>query len=229
MISSNKNFQDYLVKKLFNSLSFVKNKIQRIKSQKEQISLELKTQKSVHNLLHSKEKINLEIGAGCKKGTNQWTTLDWNHECDLYWDLNFSLPFPDNSVNKIYSSHVLEHFAYKDIIKLLRDCHRILTPDGQFSVCVPNAQIYLSAYFQPDGFQIEKYILYKPGFNETSKIDYVNYMAYMDGEHKYMFDEENLLIILEKVGFKNVKLRSFEQSIDLEARRLESIYAIAEK
>jgi hypothetical protein len=35
----------------------------------------------------------------------------------------------------------------------------------------------------------------------------------MDGHHKYMFDEKNLIIFLYKVGFKNVKLREYEQYI----------------
>jgi len=32
---------------------------------------------------------------------------------------------------------------------------------------------------------------------QTTQIDCVNHTAYMAGEHKYMFDEENLLYILE--------------------------------
>jgi len=31
-----------------------------------------------------------------------------------------------------------------------------------------------------------------PAWNDTTKIDYVNYTAYMDNDHRYMFDEENL-------------------------------------
>jgi hypothetical protein len=51
----------------------------------------------------------------------------------------------------------------------------------------------------------------------------------MDGEHKYMFDEENLVFILRSKGLKNVRLRQFDSSIDLQVRDFESIYAIAEK
>jgi hypothetical protein len=44
-----------------------------------------------------------------------------------------------------------------------------------------------------------------------------------------MFDEENLLFILESQGFKNVRLRQFDPAIDLKEREFESIYAEAEK
>src|SRR4026209_1809368 len=89
--------------------------------------------------------VKLEIGAGQKTGTNGWTTLDlWG--ADLSWDLTERLPFPDNSVAKIYSSHTLEHFWYSDLIRLLCDCRRILKPLGSISVCVPDASIYVQGY-----------------------------------------------------------------------------------
>lgn len=66
-------------------------------------------------------------------------------------------------------------------------------------------------------------------YNNTSRIDYVNYIAYMDGHHKYMFDEQNLIVILENKGFRNVRLRNFDPSLDLKERDFESIYAEAQK
>lgn len=74
-----------------------------------------------------------------------------------------------------------------------------------------------------------QYFGYEPAYNHTTRIDYVNYTAYMDGEHKYLFDEENLLYILDLAGFKNAHLRQFDPSIYLKERDFESIYAEAEK
>jgi hypothetical protein len=44
-----------------------------------------------------------------------------------------------------------------------------------------------------------------------------------------MFDEENLLYILNSKGFKNVRLRKFDPTLDLNERDFESIYAEGEK
>ena len=41
----------------------------------------------------------------------------------------------------------------------------------------------------------EDYFGWRPAFNSTTSIDAINYVAYMGGEHKYMFDQENLLHI----------------------------------
>jgi len=44
-----------------------------------------------------------------------------------------------------------------------------------------------------------------------------------------MFDVENLLFILKSKGFRNVRLRPLDPSLDIKERDLESIYAEAEK
>jgi hypothetical protein len=87
----------------------------------------------------------------------------------------------------------------------------------------------MEAYIQCKDLDTNKFFNYKRAYNNTTRIDYVNFIAYMDGLHKYMFDEENLLHILESRGFKNVHLRQFDPSLDSQARDFESIYAEAEK
>ena len=44
-----------------------------------------------------------------------------------------------------------------------------------------------------------------------------------------MFDEKNLIIILERKGFRNVRLRNLDPGLDLKERDFESIYAEAQK
>ena len=203
-------------------IRFVKNKLH---------SAKLRMSKKHINYLLKKGKktIYLEIGAGNKKGRNGWIALDLTPNCDIYWDLTKGLPFPDKSIYKIYSSHVFEHFTFKEGQRLLDECLRILVKDGIFSICVPNAKIYIEAYLNSDCLYENRFFGYKPAYNNTSRIDYVNYIAYMDGHYKYMYDEENLILILERKGFRNVRLRNFNPSLDLKERDFESIYAEAQK
>ena len=118
----------------------------------------------------------------------------------------------------------MEHLTYEQGQGFLKECVRVLAPGGIFSVCVPNARIYLEGYINGN-FDMDKFITYKPAFNNTTKIDIVNYHAHMNEEHKYMFDEENLVHRLESVGLKNVHIREFDPELDLESRDYESIYA----
>ena len=45
--------------------------------------------------------------------------MDLSSDSDLCWDLRNPLPFPNNSVAIIYSSHVLEHLHYRELMGLL--------------------------------------------------------------------------------------------------------------
>jgi len=189
---------------------------------KERASLRL-----IQQIIHSRKPIYLEIGAGDKKGANGWLTMDITPNCDIFWDLRKGIPFPGNSIDRIYSSHFLEHLTYKEGELFLKECRRVLSAGGEFSICVPNAKIYLNAYFNPNSLA-ENHTWYEPALNNTTKIDYMNYIAYMDGHHQYMFDEENLIHRLKQNGFQNVRLRKFDPDLDLKERDFESIYAIAE-
>jgi predicted SAM-dependent methyltransferase len=171
----------------------------------------------------------VEVGSGDKRGQGGWLTIDITRNCDIFWDLRKGLPFPDDSVKKIYSSHFFEHLSFRETQKFLVECKRALAPGGKFLVCVPNARIYLEAYVKGVPLDSGQFFGYRPAFNHTTSIDCVNYVAYMDGEHKYMFDEENLLFVLTANGFKNARPRQFDPALDLAARDFESIYAEAEK
>jgi predicted SAM-dependent methyltransferase len=175
-------------------------------------------------LLRGSQPISLELGSGSKRGSNGWTTLDVAPGCDMYCNLANGIPFPDGSVQNIYSSHFLEHLTYHQAQMLLKECLRVMTPGGKFSICVPNAGIYLDAYLKDMALD-ESFLRYEPAYNRTTKIDYVNYIAYMNEDHKYMFDEENLVFLLERRGFKNVRIREFDPALDMKERESESIYA----
>lgn len=189
----------------------------------------VRNSRKVAALLSGGEPIWLEIGSGPDRKVAGWTTADLCDGCDLVIDLSKPLPFPDNSVERIYSSHVLEHFFFGGLMQLLSECRRVLKPSGVFSASVPNARIYIEAYACPEAFDPALYCRHAPAYNYNSKIDYLNYMAYMDGHHRYMFDEENIIAILGKAGFRNPRLRPFDASIDIKQRDFQSIYVQAEK
>jgi predicted SAM-dependent methyltransferase len=172
--------------------------------------------------------VNLELGAGPVKGKNGWVTIDHCEGTNITWDLNMPLPFPDESVSKIYSSHLLEHFFYPDLMRLLVDCHRVLKPGGSFSACVPDASIYVRAYMNAEALD-RSFLGYRPAVVSDCKMDWLNYIAYMDGHHRYMFDGENLLRVLTKAGFSDVRGRDFDPVLDMLERKYQSIYAVGTK
>lgn len=189
----------------------------------------IKNHHLIQFILESGKPIKIELGSAQKR-MEGWLTMDLDPNSDLCMDLSKPLPFPDNCVEEIYSSHLLEHFSFPDpMLNLLSECYRVLKPGGVFKIAVPDARIYIESYEKPDQFDPAKYCLYTPAYHYHSKIDFINYIAYMDGHHRYLFDNENLPIIIANIGFENVKLREFEPGLDLETRKHESIYAEARK
>lgn len=178
--------------------------------------------------LAARSPLKLDLGGGYRKGRNGWITVDISHECDLYWDLRYGIPFADNSVDAVYSSHLFEHLAYEDGQKLLREALRVLKPGGTFSIVVPNARLYVEHYVGERELP-EEFFGWSPAYNGTTRIDALNYVAYMAGEHKYLFDQENLLHILAAAGLEGVTAREFDPETDLAERDYESLYAIGVK
>jgi len=52
--------------------------------------------------------------------------------------LKFPYPFENNSFNKIFLRHVIEHFNLYDIEKIYTECYRILENGGILEVSVPH-------------------------------------------------------------------------------------------
>ena len=186
------------------------------------------TKQRISNLLSREADIWLEIGSGRKYGTDGWVTMDVELECDLHADLRDGIPFPNSTVSRIYSSHLFEHLTYPDGQRLMMEARRVLTEGGEFSICVPNARLYIDAY--TSGKKLTSPFLgWKDALHGQTAIDMVNYIAYMDGHHRYMFDEDSLLARLREAGFTDVRLRDFDPSVDSPGRDFESIYAVGSK
>jgi hypothetical protein len=71
------------------------------------------------------------------------------------------------------------------------------------------------------------------GSNSQSRalVDYINYAVYQYGEHKYIYDEEKLALILDRLGFRSVTRSAYQEGIDPDSllRRRYSFYVEAVK
>lgn len=179
---------------------------------------------------NSSRPVKLELGSWKRAGMEDWIASDINGGGDLQLDLLKPFPLRDGTVEKIYSSHLLEHFSYpQPMLGILSECLRVLTPDGEFSIAVPDAEMYIKAYTNNEQLDLDLHCGYDVGLNYENRIDYVNFIAHLGGEHKHLFDRKNLISILQEAGFKNARLREFDPAVDLEQRNANSLYAIAIK
>jgi predicted SAM-dependent methyltransferase len=80
-----------------------------------------------------------------------WTNVEFrpSDPSVLCWDLGLGVPFPDETFEVVYHSHLLEHFPRAHASPFLRECHRVMKPKGIIRVVVPDLErivrIYLKA------------------------------------------------------------------------------------
>ena len=190
--------------------------------------------------------LKLNLGSGPVRGSDGWLNLDREVGADLQADLTQGLPFQADTVAKIYTSHFLEHLSHPEICGLLLECYRVLVPGGEISVCVPDFRKFIDAYVSGDYASVtlsDGSMLSMPSFlldpseriyrkalvNTGSPIDWLNYIAYSNSEHRYVFDQDNLLSHLGIAGFRDCELRDFDPVLDYEYGRMASVYAVGIK
>lgn len=82
--------------------------------------------------------MNLNLGCGPYKEPNH-INIDINplHKPDVVRDITKGLPYSNDCIQSVRASHVFEHLIYEDIIFVLNECFRVLTPGGLLDIFVP--------------------------------------------------------------------------------------------
>ena len=137
----------------------------------------------------------LHLGAGTRKIAG-FINIDIEDGADLKLDLTQPLPWPDGSVQGIFSEHFIEHISQADAISLLRECRRVLAPGGVIRIATPDlnemVQDYLQGRIHPDW---EKF-----GINWTANACERLNIGMRWWGHQWMYDEEELTRLAQMVG-----------------------------
>jgi predicted SAM-dependent methyltransferase len=155
-------------------------------------------------------KAGLKLNIGCGPNRKQgWINIDLSPEAELSLDMRERIPFDDGSAAIIYSEHFFEHLDYPNDAKhFLRECFRVLEPDGIFRVGVPDTLLPLLDYAGVgDGRWLQackNKEFWRPEWCKTT-MDHINYHFRQDTEHRYAYDFETLENVLKEVGFIEIK------------------------
>ena len=153
-----------------------------------------------------------------------------------YADAVKRLPFPDNSVEVIYSSHMLEHLDRREVAMFLREAWRILQPGGIIRIAVPDLQKLVYTYLKSvdadalvEGTQL---IHPKPqGICQRLSLLFIG-----SRHHQWMYDGTSLCNLLSSLDFIDACVVPEGETnisnpwpLNLSERQSESVYVEAEK
>ena len=114
------------------------------------------------------------------------------------------LPFEDNSIDEIYSRHVVEHFTLKEFLKVLSEWNRVLKDGGVVYIICPNLLWHLQqildgsheSFYEKESGKNDRYW----GFGSLFGWQQDEYDV-----HKFGYYLELLTDILSGAGFSNIE------------------------
>lgn len=115
----------------------------------------------------------------------------------VFFNLAVGVPFRENSVDYMFTSHFLEHLRLSEARRLLKESFKALKPGGLFRITVPDLEYALSLYPSAKEEMLERFFFVDDDSNDLSR-------------HKYMYDFVLLKKMLEDIGFTKVKRLTFK-------------------
>ncbi len=161
--------------------------------------------------------LKLHLGCGSIRLPG-WVNID-SSGGDLAMDLRWRLPFADQSVRYIFASHVLEHlYRYGELPSLLREIRRVLQPGGILRAIVPDIEKCIRAYGHDQRFFDERKKTWAWAKECKTQLDH--FLTYAGAGqtlesfagHKYGYDWDTLVLVLQEAGFSMVERSDFMTS-----------------
>ncbi|MDC0988827.1 methyltransferase domain-containing protein [Candidatus Pelagibacter sp.] len=162
----------------------------------------------------------------------QIENVEWNKKHKIHFaDATKKIPLRDNSVECLYTSHMLEHISREGVVFFLNEVIRFLEVDGVLRVAVPDLRIAINNYLakeDADSFMKEIHVEAQP---ISKLIDKFRLFVTGYRHHQWMYDGKSLSILMKNSGFRNVRVYKKGQTsiknpkgLNLFERSEESVY-----
>ena len=168
----------------------------------------------------------LQIGAG-PNPLPSWlnTTLYPFTPGTIFLDATKPFPLPDESLDYIFSEHVIEHLEFDEAAQMLRECRRALKSGGRLRLATPDLKQIIAIYAQPQAAPQQAYIRwimdnFRPHVGEYNPAHVIN-QSFHGWRHKFIYDEATLTRALEDARFVDITRCTPGESADPELRGIE--------
>ena len=182
----------------------------------------------INRYLSSHKIRKLQIGSG-KNILEGWLNTDINPGRDsssVFLDAAKRFPFKDGIFDYVFCEHMIEHMEYKEGLRMLRECFRILKPGGKIRISTPDMRFLIEVYSPRKTELQKKYISwamdsFMPEMEIKEDVFVINNFFRAWG-HKFIYDFKVLQKMMNSVGFTDVSPEKIGKSDDKNLSGLES-------
>lgn len=168
----------------------------------------------------------LQIGAQ-SNSIEGWLNVDIlpKENTVAYMDATEPFPLENNSLDYIFSEHMIEHVTYEGGAKMLRECYRTLKPGGKIRIATPDLQTVAKVLTDSHEPAVQRYIRFYVDRFVGPTVPYdpaqmVNILFYQFG-HQFIYNESSLSQALQQAGFTQVRRCAVSVSDDPMLRTIE--------
>jgi predicted SAM-dependent methyltransferase len=157
----------------------------------------------------SKRKLHVGCGPALLPG---WINIDNQpyKGIDRIVDVRDGLPY--DNLDFIFAEHFIEHLAFDDAQKFLRDCRRALAPNGILRLTTPNLSwVWITQYHPGEWTQR----------SEAVRDCFWMNKAFRGWGHQFLYNAQTLTECLHEAGFAEVEEASYGQSRHDDLRAIE--------
>lgn len=158
--------------------------------------------------------MNIDIGGEKHRNDmkGKWKIVDCTRSANYIVNLNKeNLPFDNNTIDSIYSSHTLEHIESMYLPNVLKEMHRVLKPkSGKIRIVVPDCEKAVRWYLEKPEKLKDNGLPSKRRDIPDTKMGYLTCWFCTPGRgHKIGFDYELILAYMKNAGFRKIIKRKF--------------------
>lgn len=172
--------------------------------------------------IESAKPYKLNIGCGNVR-FHGWINIDIEQNyktVDLVCDARQKLPFNDNSCDLIYNEHFLEHLTLEEGLFFLKECHRILKPEGILRIAMPSLEYVVQKYMSDD-WRNQEWLNYPEYQFIKTRAEMLNIAMRWWG-HQWLYDTEELHRRLTESGYINIQKFAWGKSNTPDLRNRET-------
>jgi len=172
-----------------------------------------------------------------------WDIQEWLVFNEGEQNIKEPLIFPNESVDVIFTEHVIEHVQFLDAVTFMQESNRILKKGGVFRVVCPMIERIMSVSFNDKNGRIFIQHLAEPletwpeedkllkelklnGIFESPETFFLNGIFTKYG-HKFIWSAELMVKVLKVIGFHDVAIKKIGKGVNQEyciERRRRGLY-----